>query len=97
MLVTNLRCSLSNCSVRTDIGIENPSPTFLSPLCLRHDGITDLSFGTFKRFCKLLESKWLFERDGYLFPIADWKDAGMEKFDAIKNMKSRSGTSTDMF
>jgi len=37
---------------------------------------------------ELLENKWLFERDGYLFPYEDWKDAGMEKFQTIKNMKS---------
>ena len=40
---------------------------------------------------KLLENKWLFERDGYLFPYEDWKDAGMEKFQTIKNLKSRTG------
>ena len=42
---------------------------------------------------QLLELGWLFERDGYLFDYPTWKETGMEKFDVMKNMKSRSGKS----
>ena len=42
---------------------------------------------------QLLEQGWLFERDGYLFDYPTWKETGMEKFDVMKNMKSRSGKS----